>query len=73
MPGSLLSLLNPAVALFQVYVCLRCYEWQSEQNDERCSRSRHASECSWAINWRFTRRCTFTGFQPGFILDDCFK
>jgi predicted nucleic acid-binding Zn-ribbon protein len=36
--GHLLRSLNPAVASFYVYICLRCYGWRGEQNDERwCS------------------------------------
>ena len=35
LPGDLLRLLNPSVALFLVHVCLRCYRWQSEKSDEK--------------------------------------
>jgi len=35
LPGSLLRLFNPALALFQVYICLRCYGWQNEQSELR--------------------------------------
>jgi len=33
--GRLFGLLNPAAALFQVYVCLECHRWQNEQSDEK--------------------------------------